>query len=216
MNHHSGPRSNTFYTYALAGNVRDFYTVASQNDLLQQVNGETAQRTQLYLARGHLLPYSDMVFRSWQRATNTYLNVVPEWQIINNGNWVKMEMKVQEKAAKLKKNLKIVTGGIGPLSMDGTEMKLNPNNKIFVPAYMYKLVMDLESKQGIAFVVMNNPQARVNEFLCTDICTLCGWSFPTRNDGTQGFLTCCSIDEFKRKIAYPPNSIENVETAMSF
>lgn len=225
-NHHQGgKRSNTFYTYALKSDVREFYYLKSQEITLEEVI-TVNQKKQLYLARGHLLPYSDMIFRSWQRATNTYLNVVPQWQLVNNGNWKTMEEKVQQKASNLGKDLKIVTGGIGELKMNNQQIKLSvDNNQIYAPKYMYKIVVnpDPARKEGIAFVVMNNPDATQNEPICEDICPKGtqhshGWNFPSKDEGTKGFLICCTVADLKTKVTFPPDHLDDVTAhyVMSF
>ncbi|XP_059478930.1 uncharacterized protein LOC132198744 isoform X2 [Neocloeon triangulifer] len=44
-----------------------------------------------YLARGHLAARADFVFSSHQRATFWYVNVAPQWQTFNGGNWNTLE-----------------------------------------------------------------------------------------------------------------------------
>lgn len=51
-----------------------------------------------YLARGHLAPDEDFLFASWQYATFFYINTVPQWQAINNGNWKRLENLVRSTA----------------------------------------------------------------------------------------------------------------------
>ena len=45
----------------------------------------------LYIARGHLAPNADFMNYPWQDATFTYIDVAPQWQSFNAGNWLDVE-----------------------------------------------------------------------------------------------------------------------------
>lgn len=44
--------------------------------------------SELYLARGHLTAKADYVFAALQLTTFYYINVAPQWQSFNNGNFL--------------------------------------------------------------------------------------------------------------------------------
>ena len=45
----------------------------------------------LYIARGHLAPNADFMNYAWQDATFTFIDVAPQWQSFNAGNWLDVE-----------------------------------------------------------------------------------------------------------------------------
>lgn len=49
-----------------------------------------------FLARGHLTPKADFLYGSEQVSSYHYVNVAPQWQIFNSGNWAKLENDVRE------------------------------------------------------------------------------------------------------------------------
>lgn len=44
-----------------------------------------------FLSRGHLAARSDFIYRSHQRASYYFINVGPQWQSFNAGNWAILE-----------------------------------------------------------------------------------------------------------------------------
>ena len=48
-----------------------------------------------YLAKGHLTPDASMVYDFQQRATYYFINVAPQFQAFNNGNWKYLEGKAR-------------------------------------------------------------------------------------------------------------------------
>jgi DNA/RNA endonuclease G (NUC1) len=63
-----------------------------------------------FLSRGHLTAKSDFIYGAQQMITFYYINVAPQWQIINNGNWDRLETDVQLLAAKKMEDLEVYTG----------------------------------------------------------------------------------------------------------
>lgn len=49
---------------------------------------------QQVLARGHLSPDADFPLIPLQFSTYFYINACPQWQVINAGNWLKVETMV--------------------------------------------------------------------------------------------------------------------------
>ena len=59
-------------------------------------------------------------------ATYFYLNVVPMWQVINNGNWKRMEESVRKLAIDRHLDLEVYAGGIGQLCLPNSAKKCTP------------------------------------------------------------------------------------------
>ena len=51
-----------------------------------------------YLARGHLTPDASMVYDFQQKATYYFINVAPQFQAFNNGNWKYLEERARDAA----------------------------------------------------------------------------------------------------------------------
>ncbi len=47
------------------------------------------------LARGHLAPDAAFIYDAFQEATYYFINVAPQFQAFNNGNWKALEMKTR-------------------------------------------------------------------------------------------------------------------------
>jgi hypothetical protein len=65
---------------------RTHYTREAQVLRFTRLLGSKSKAEQLitatsYLARGHLVPDGDGIYRTWQYATYFYINVVPMWQV---------------------------------------------------------------------------------------------------------------------------------------
>ncbi len=48
-----------------------------------------------YLSRGHLAPDAGFIYDSFQDATYYFINVAPQFQSFNNGNWRMLEDKIR-------------------------------------------------------------------------------------------------------------------------
>ena len=103
--------------------------------------------------RGHLLPAADM---KWSQLAmdETFLmsNVSPQKPSFNrNGLWRKLETKVREWVVS-KEELIVIVGGI---LTDGLQ-KL-PNQKVSIPKYYFKIIMDKKDFSSVSFLLENTP-----------------------------------------------------------
>lgn len=104
-----------------------------------------------FLSRGHLTPDADFELTTAQFATYFYVNVVPQFQTINGGNWIRVENLARDLAAAAKTNLYIYTGVYGQLELENsygvaTPLWLESSEKILVPnifltIYLLKLIL---------------------------------------------------------------------------
>ena len=65
----------------------------------------------LYLARGHMSPNADFMFYSWMDATYHFINVSPQWQAFNGGNWMFFENGVRDFVVERALDIVVYTGG---------------------------------------------------------------------------------------------------------
>jgi len=78
--------------YVKEGQKATFAQILGSQELAEKYIGEG----DYYLARGHLAARADFVFSSHQRATFWYVNVAPQWQTFNGGNWNTLEDNVRK------------------------------------------------------------------------------------------------------------------------
>lgn len=99
--------------------------------------------------RGHLAPAADMSWSETAMAESFYFsNMSPQLPGFNRGVWKRMEEQVRSWAVE-NEHIYIVTGPI--LS---EELKSIGNNKVSVPNYYYKVILDYSSPdvKGIGFI----------------------------------------------------------------
>lgn len=156
-----------------------------------------------------------MALNSFQALTYFYVNIVPQWQCINNGNWAFVERAVRNMATEYKKEYLIYTGTQSVLSLNGHEIYLAPGKQLPVPNYLWKVVIDDIRNKGISFVTLNNPYAAncnyVNQ-LCQSVCYDHGWFThedirDKLNDVTRGCTICCSINNLKSLFSNIPSPL---------
>lgn len=75
--------------------VDTLYTQNSQKSAIASVVGSSKADEYVtstnFLARGHLAAKTDFILSPSQRATFTFINVAPQWQPFNGGNWNTLE-----------------------------------------------------------------------------------------------------------------------------
>ncbi|KAF5286013.1 hypothetical protein FQR65_LT13010 [Abscondita terminalis] len=175
-----------------------------------------------FLSRGHLSPDADFIFAPMQFTTYFFVNVNPHWQSINAGNWLKIEAMVRKLAGKLKIPLQIFTGSHDVLSLpdinnNPVEIYLDSDNRIPVPKYLWKVVYNEATQEGIALIAINNPflkSVSAHDIICPNICDEYYWDSPAFKTIHKGYLFCCNVMELKRVVPTIPNiKIRNVLSA---
>lgn len=161
-----------------------------------------------FLSRGHLTPDADFVFTSAQFGTYFYVNVCPQFQSINGGNWNRVENAARQLAAQEQTNLDIYTGTYGQLSLvssngDLVPLYLSETDQIEVPEYLWKIVYNPRTNAAIVFITSNNPFIRRSDIhqLCPDVCQQSGVDF--QQSARRGFTYCCTYDSFARQVSTP-------------
>lgn len=168
-----------------------------------------------YLARGHLTAKADMVYGSQQRFTFYFVNVAPQWQTLNAGNWVILEENVRDYAFSNKLDLIVYTGTHGittlPHSETGEDTELflyvdGSRKGVPVPRLFWKIAYEPNTKAGIAFISINNPYTKnvSKDIICEDICDKITWLTWKQKDIKSGYSYCCSVEEFRKAISTVP------------
>jgi endonuclease G len=102
--------------------------------------------------RGHLAPAADMGWSSTTMAESFYFsNMSPQVPGFNRGIWKRLEEQVRSWAIEYD-TVYVVTGPV----LKGNMGSIGPN-KVAVPNYYYKVILDMHSKphQAIGFVMEN-------------------------------------------------------------
>lgn len=219
--------------YKVAGlefrvNAEEDYKNSNQKTLIENLldSKELATKyinTNSYLARAHLSPSADFVFSSSKYSSYFYINTLPQWQAINNGNWKSLENAIRSTAASLQKPFDVITGGFGVLSLKNskgkdTEIYMDVLKTLAVPKYIWKIMYSAETKKGIAFVGLNNPfveSVQKQDYICPNICNNYGWSNPEWDKKERGLIYCCEIKELMKVVDIVPEvgSITGVQEA---
>nr|QHB21524.1 venom nuclease 1 [Platymeris rhadamanthus] len=190
------------------------YSRKHQRYILNNLIGEEKANEYLddktkYMARGHLAPDADFLFSSWQLLTYFYINVAPQWQSINGGNWLHVEANSRRIATKLKADLEVATGTNGISKMKDSEGKLKEiylesNSKVPVPEYYWKLLRNPQDNSCMGFISTNNPYLEeAPKHKCKDVCSQHGWQV-MQKDLFKGYVYCCDYDNMKKAIPEMP------------
>ncbi|KAJ8667405.1 hypothetical protein QAD02_009068 [Eretmocerus hayati] len=162
-----------------------------------------------YLVEGTLAPKSDMFYRSQQDGTYFYINTIPMWKSIQDGNWKTVEEIIRKSAAKACNTLDVWTGGIGNLTITNstgitTAITLTKDKDgkpaLPVPRFAFKYVVDRKNNRGIVFVTLNDPQVKAitaEDLLCEPYAA-CTTTYPQFNLAFSGYTYCCTINSGSR------------------
>ena len=211
---------DTFYP---GMSVNTLYTRITQRQTISLLLGSTQlgdqyidETTVFFLARGHFSAKADFVYGSQHRATFHFVNVSPQWQTFNGGNWEALESSVRAYADKKKLDLVVYTGTYGVATLpnvNGNETELylyvdsNNNKAIPVPKFFCKAVYDPNSQAGVVFVGINNPYVsdpQGDYLICTDVCSKISWVHWDQKNIEKGYSYCCEVDDFRSTVKYLP------------
>lgn len=210
--------------YFLAGNfygdvdVNTMYTQDQQTVTVGDLLGDSSLGSQYvvpstdhYMARGHLAAKADFVFGANQRATFWYINVAPQWQTFNGGNWEQAEFDVRTYADFRGVDLMVYTGTYGVATLpnvNGIETELylavdSNNNKVLpVPKLYWKLVHEPISNAGINNPYVTSPSS--DYYICNNVCDQVSWLNWVPDDAVLGFSYCCEVGDFQTTVSVVP------------
>ncbi|XP_062550870.1 uncharacterized protein LOC134215764 isoform X2 [Armigeres subalbatus] len=194
------------------------YTQNSQRSRLTNLLGSEELAGQYissssFFAKGHLTPDGDAVLNSLAGATYYYINVAPEWQTINTGNWVRIENAVRKAAAQLNDTVKVFTGVYDMLTLPDVNgrpvpITLADEGQVEAPKWLWKILHHPASNSAIAFATLNNPFAATGEQLCTNICNQHGWAQQEFQDLRRGYTICCTVRDLRKAIPFIPTKAD--------
>ncbi|KAL6262123.1 hypothetical protein P5V15_007223 [Pogonomyrmex californicus] len=162
-----------------------------------------------YLSRGHMVAKVDFVYGAQQRSTFWYLNTAPQWQTFNGGNWNSLEISVRYFAATYRLDLDVYTGVHGHMTMKDIYDNQEPLylHALSVPKFYWKVIYDPLSKQGTAFVGLNDPfitSITDDIYLCKDISEKIEWLTWQPKNITAGISYACSVDDLREAVPTVP------------
>uniref|UniRef100_A0A6A7G4Z5 DNA/RNA non-specific endonuclease n=1 Tax=Hirondellea gigas TaxID=1518452 RepID=A0A6A7G4Z5_9CRUS len=199
--------------------VSTCYEQKTQIALMEDILGDSSVidvNSNLYFARGHLAPDADFVTEQERDATYYYINVAPQWQTFNNGNWKMLEFDVRELSSVRGSDLTVWTGTWKVLEMDdinnnGVDIYLGLSegeSVVPAPAVMWKVVYDPATNEGAAVVGVNYP------YLTSFPDTICGsesfcsellWLSFNQENLESGAMYCCTVQELLDAVPYAPD-----------
>lgn len=163
--------------------------------------------------RGHLSPWIDQIFQNFRIATNLYINVVPQANTNNVGNWKQIESLTHAMAGALHDNLIVVQG---TYTKRGETEYISNTPRGFhdrgftityvpVPQFLWKL-LKVHGGKEILFVTLNRKFLTSNQAwdigtFCTSWCGLFNLQhfYNEGPNGNSGVVACCSADDVLRR-----------------
>nr|XP_014088516.1 uncharacterized protein LOC106616392 [Bactrocera oleae] len=196
-------------------NVDMFFERKRQIKTLTRIVGRVASTyitDKNYLSRGHVVAKADCVFSGQQKGTYHYVNMAPQWQSFNNGNWSCIEDGVRKFAHDHNTTLLCCTGTwcictLPDVNNVQQEIYLkydeqNDTRKVPVPKFFFRIVIDESTRRGIALVGVNNPYLTIEEVenggyvIAEDVSHNINWINWERKNIEKGYCYACSVPNF--------------------
>jgi hypothetical protein len=205
------------YYNSLPDSPDAYYTCSNQRTAVQALGSSRVNQyikcsdNINYVVKAHLAAVSDFVYFAQQESTKQHINVVPMWYSIKNGNWLNLEEEIRQYASNASRDasdLVIYSGTFGVTNLDNHRMYLgrdhNDMNVVPVPQWVWKLVYEPSTKEGIVFLVVNNPYRL--SFACRCVCAQTQWTLAwNRGDAYKGYVYCCTVNNFRSVFSGLPN-----------
>jgi len=213
-----------YYTWTTSTKMQGYYSKKTQASTVlkllghNEINGnaviETSSSGTNYFAKGHLSPDAGFMYNINQDATYYFMNVAPQFQSFNNGNWKALEINTRDLASSLGHDISSYTGTHGVLQYtdkygDLVDIYLYLDGQtryLPAPLYYWKVLYDAETDTGAAFIGLNDPHATSppNE-LCTNVCSSMAWVDWSITELDAGYMYCCSIEDARKAIPSMPD-----------
>jgi len=207
------------YTYYTKNIQRETIGVlVGSEDLANQYVEDSGD---VYMARGHLAPKADFMYTTWQRATYHYVNVQPQWQVFNAGNWVYIEEGIRDFVVSKSKDILVYTGSHGVMELDNVEGKKVPIHlnldmsemtRLPAPRLYWKMVVDESENLGVVLIGVNNPHLAEEEVDQYRICQALDHHPLLDNvyhpqDIRRGVVYACSVPDARNVISEIPTDV---------
>ncbi|XP_063696038.1 uncharacterized protein LOC134827368 [Culicoides brevitarsis] len=201
-------------------NVNKLYSVENQIERAKALIGASEAKKfinkKIFLARGHLAPMVDFIYGAHQRATMNLLNAAPQYNTINGGNWFRIEESVRDLIETGKvSELDVYSGTFGTLEIKSKPFYLALNKEkegvIPVPKLFYKVVIDRETKKGVALVMTNDPFLKEKDLpkneICKDVKEKINWVQKRKPELSKGHYFACEVEELAKKVQHLPSEV---------
>merc|ERR1712227_288855 len=205
-------KNQRFFKWSTSTKLNKLYSKTSQKSTVTALLGgitsiedetiiETSSSGTDYFAKGHLSPDAAFVYDVLQDASYYYINVAPQFQSFNNGNWKALEINTRDLAMILGRDISVYTGTSGILKYP--DVNNNPQdiylyNSQYIPAplYYWKVLQDKRSNTAAAFIGVNDPhKTSVPLELCTNRRGEMCWVDWEMTDLDGGYMYCCNLED---------------------
>ncbi|XP_037732378.1 uncharacterized protein LOC119563178 [Drosophila subpulchrella] len=149
--------------------------------------------------RGHLAASADFLFGDQLCSTFKYVNAVPQFKTINDGNWETIERWVRSSVTG-NQFVNVRTGARDTLSLPSSSGPKNvflSNNKNPVPLWMYKIVRNSNNQAIVAFLTLNNIFAGARRPAAPNFCQAVNCPIGLANTAQAGYTFCCNPATFR-------------------